>query len=273
MAEVSNSNNLIVQLKKKAKKVGDKIAEGASEKKMSLVSHLSEFRRRLVSCLVVFIVAMLVCLYFSETIVNEMLLLGQKFTFIYISPAEVMMVYLKISLIGGLIIAFPVIGYHLWRFFCPGLTNKEKLVFLGILTFGVLLFVLGSLFCYMWVMPYALEFLAGINTTQTITASISIDNYITFVVTMVLLFGVVFELPVVVILLTSVGLVTPGFLRKNQKYVILIIFVVAAFITPPDVTTQIMVALPMIVLFEFSILLCSIIFRKREKREQKEELK
>lgn len=269
---MSNSNNPINQLKTKVGNIKNKVTEGASETKMSIVSHLDEFRKRLMSCLVVFAIAMLVCLFFSEPIVNEVIKLGQKFTFIYVSPAEVMMVYLKVSLLGGVVIAFPVIGYHLWRFFCPGLTNKEKLVFLGILTFGVLLFAAGTVFCYMVMMPYTLEFLAGLNTTQTITAAISIDNYVTFVVTMVLLFGLVFELPIVILLLTGVGIVTPRFLRSNRKYVILLIFIVAAFITPPDITTQIMVALPMIVLFEFSILLCRIIFHKREKREREEEL-
>ncbi|MBS7526387.1 twin-arginine translocase subunit TatC [Fusibacter paucivorans] len=232
---------------------------------MSIITHLAEFRRRLIACLVVFAVTFCVSFYYAEWIVDHLRALGENFSFIYISPTELMLSYIRIAVIAGIVISFPVIGYNLWRFLCPGLTVKEKMGFFAILTFGVVLFVAGASFCYAIVMPLALKFLGGINMDGSIMPMVSIQNYLSFVLSMLITFGIVFELPIVTILLTKIGLLNPLFLKKNRKYVFLLTFVVAAIITPPDITTQILVALPMMVLFEISIALCSILFRKRLK--------
>lgn len=258
-----NNPSRIDSIKKKAKDVTGTLSKGASEKRESLINHLGELRRRLVMCIVTFVIAMLVCLFFSEPLVKNLMGLGDKFTFVYISPTELMLSYLRIALVGGIVFAFPMLGYQLWRFMCPGLTAKEKQACFGILTLGVLLFVCGAVFCYMIVLPIALTFLAGINTDGTISAMVSIESYMTFVITMLVTFGVVFELPIVTILLTQIGILNPRFMRRNRKYVILIIFILAAIITPPDVTTQVLVAFPMMALFEISIMICSVLFRKK----------
>lgn len=128
-------------------------------------------------------------------------------------------------------------------------------------------FLIGAAFAFEIVLPITLLFFAGMNAGQTISPMVSIESYISFVSTTLVTFGIVFELPVVVIMFTRIGLLNPAMLRKNRKYVILAVFVLAAFITPPDVTSQILVAFPMLFLFEISLLLSRILFRKRLKRE------
>ena len=135
-----------------------------------------------------------------------------------------------------------------------------------------MLFCLGAVFSFKIVLPIVLVFFAGLDTSGTIQAMVSIENYISFMVTMLVTFGVVFELPIVTVLLTKVGILNPRFLSKNRKYVLLIILTVAAFITPPDVTSQVLVAGPMYVLFEFSLVLCRILFKKKLESEASEEM-
>lgn len=148
-----------------------------------------------------------------------------------------------------------------------GLTRRERQSCFVILTFGMLLFLIGAAFAFEIVLPITLLFFAGMNAGQTISPMVSIESYISFVSTTLVTFGIVFELPVVVIMFTRIGLLNPAMQRKNRKYVILAVFVLAAFITPPDVTSQILVAFPMLFLFEISLLLSRILFRKRLKRE------
>ena len=242
----------------------------ASEKKESLVSHLDELRNRLIKCALAFIVAFLVCFAFSAPLVRMLMALGPEFSFVYLHPTELMLSYIRIGMIGGVVFAFPVLGYQAYRFMCPGLTSREKKAAFGILTAGVILFCVGAIFCFKIVLPISLTFLAGLDSTGTIKSAMSIENYMTFVLTMEVVFGCVFELPIVTILLTSVGILNPKFLQKNRKYVVLVVFIVAAIITPPDVTTQVLVAFPMLALFEISLILCRLLFRKKLKAEEEE---
>ena len=182
------------------------------------------------------------------------------------------MCYVRIAMIGGVVIAVPVIIYEIWRFIQPGLTKSEQKATLIVLALGLLLFCLGAVFSFKIVLPIVLVFFAGLDTSGTIQAMVSIENYISFMVTMLVTFGVVFELPIVTVLLTKVGILNPRFLSKNRKYVLLIILTVAAFITPPDVTSQVLVAGPMYVLFEFSLVLCKILFKKKLESEASEEM-
>ena len=239
------------------------LQQEASEKRESLVSHLDELRNRLVYCVITFGIAFIVCFAVSAPLVRTLMTLGDDFAFVYIHPTELMLSYIRIALVGGIVFAFPMLGYQGYRFMCPGLTSREKKACFGVLTAGVFLFVVGAFFCYRVVLPISLHFLAGLDPTGTIKPTISIENYMSFVLTMLVVFGCVFELPIVTILLTSVGILNPKFLQKNRKFVVLVVFILAALITPPDVTTQILVAFPMLALFEISLILCRILFRKK----------
>ena len=231
--------------------------------RMSLLAHLNELRRRLTICAV--------CLSQAEWFTNLLLSRGENFSFVYIAPAELMMTYVRISLVGGVVIIIPVIIYHIWRFLQPGLKRAEQMGFNLIITVGLLLFCLGALFAFTIVLPILLGFFARLNTSGTVTAMVSVQEYVSYVISTMLIFGVIFETPIVLVALTGVGLVKPKTLQKNFKYVVLIILIVAAVITPPDVTSQVLVAIPLMILFYASIILCKILFR-RKLAEQEEDL-
>ena len=239
--------------------------------RMSLLAHLNELRRRLTICAVCFLVGVALCLSQAEWFTNLLLSRGENFSFVYIAPAELMMTYVRISRVGGVVIIIPVIIYHIWRFLQPGLKRAEQMGFNLIITVGLLLFCLGALFAFTIVLPILLGFFARLNTSGTVTAMVSVQEYVSYVISTMLIFGVIFETPIVLVALTGVGLVKPKTLQKNFKYVVLIILIVAAVITPPDVTSQVLVAIPLMILFYASIILCKILFR-RKLAEQEEDL-
>ena len=272
MSEKSTEKAVTRHSGKKLKVFGKLLHKKARDGKMSMVSHLDEFRKRLTVCIVCFVAALVVCFMKADWLVTELMALGKNFQFVYISPTELIMCYVRIAMIGGVVVAVPVIIYEIWRFIQPGLTKSEQKATLIVLALGLLLFCLGAVFSFKIVLPIVLVFFAGLDTSGTIQAMVSIENYISFMVTMLVTFGVVFELPIVTVLLTKVGILNPRFLSKNRKYVLLIILTVAAFITPPDVTSQVLVAGPMYVLFEFSLVLCRILFKKKLESEASEEM-
>ena len=236
--------------------------------RMSLGGHLSEFRSRLVVCVVVLVVAFLVCMTqaraFSELLISR----ATMFTFVYTAPTELFLVYMRLALIGALLIDIPVIIYEVWSFMKPGLLDNEKKALKVVFTFGLLLFVIGAVFAFFVILPISTRFFYGLNMGELIRPMISIESYVAYVTQIMLAFGAVFELPIVVIMLTNLGILHMDFLRKNRKIVIVAVFFLAAVITPPDVTSQILVALPMLLLFEISIFLGSSIEKRKKAKEE-----
>ncbi|SCZ79134.1 Sec-independent protein translocase TatC [Acidaminobacter hydrogenoformans DSM 2784] len=215
-----------------------------------------------------FVATMSVCLARSEFVIKHLVGKAKDFEFIYVAPAELLIAYIRIAIICGIIVAFPVISFQIWQFIRPGLTRRERIAAGFVLTFGMMLFAVGSFFAYEVVLPFTLKYFAGLNggsigNGQSIKAMVSIQSYLNFFINTMLTFGLVFEMPVVIILLTQLGMLNPRFLRKNRKYVILAVFILAAVITPPDVTSQVLIALPMLVLFEISIWISSLLFRRK----------
>ena len=178
------------------------------------------------------------------------------------------MTYVQVSVMGGIVIVAPVIIWQIWRFIKPGLRRRESLAFILIMTVGIGLFALGVLFSFEVVLPMLLGFFSRLNTSGTVSAMVSAQEYINYVISTLLIFGVIFETPVVMTALTGAGLVKPKTLKKNFKYIVLIILIIGAVITPPDVTSQIMVSVPLMVLFYGSILLCQFLFRRKLKEEE-----
>lgn len=224
---------------------------------MALTGHLKELRNRLVVCIIVLLVGFCVCLGFASRIVTMLTDMGKayQYIYIYIAPQELLMVYFSVALTGGIVLAFPFISYHVYAFCSPGLKRKEKFFVLGTLFFGTVFFCLGVLFAYFINIPFMLRFLIRFSSGVSISASISIREYVSFLLTVFLIFGVVFELPVLSALLTLLGLLRAEWMIKGRKGMIVVIFFAAAVITPPDVVSQVMVAVPMIGLYELSILL------------------
>lgn len=244
----------------------------SGDKKMALSGHLKELRNRLIICLVCFTAAFLFCLNYAVDIVSLLTDIGRSYGYhyVYIAPQELLLEYFSVALIAGIGLVFPVLAYQIWAFICPGLKRKENILFVLAVLFGLAFFVTGVLFAYKIMLPFMLEFLIGIKAGTYITASISVQNYISFLLTVFLIFGIVFELPVLSVLLTQMGLVKVAWMKKGRRVVIVLIFLIAAFITPPDIVSQIIVAIPMIGLYEFSILVCSVLIKLRRSKAQKE---
>lgn len=227
---------------------------------MSLSGHLKELRNRIVICVVFLVAAVLVCLFFAPQLVELFTDLGKDYNykFVYIAPQELLTVQLSIAAIGGLVLSSPLIFYHIYAFCAPGLKRKERLFFLLAVGFGVVCFCVGVLFAYKISVPFMLYFFMDLSVGTDVSASVSIQSYVNFLLTVFVVFGAVFELPVVSVLLTRIGLLKPQWLAKSRKVLFVLIFVLAAIITPPDILSQIMVAFPMMGLLELSIFLCKI---------------
>jgi len=225
----------------------------AQDKKMSLIGHLEELRRRLFICILTVIGCSIFSYFYSDKILA---ILKRPFphSLVFIAPQEPFIITLKIAAFGGIIFALPMIIYQTWRFISSGLKAKEKKYLLLYTPFSLLLFLSGASFAYFLVIPIGLRFLLSFGG-GSLEPMISISKYLSFITLMILAFGIVFELPLVLLLLAKIGIVTPQFLAKKRKLFIIAIFVLAAILTPPDAFTQILLAVPLLILYEVSILL------------------
>ncbi|MGM9614234.1 MAG: twin-arginine translocase subunit TatC [Oscillospiraceae bacterium] len=237
---------------------------------MTITGHLSELRRRLTRCALVFVALSVVSFIFIQKFVDIVLALSPDFDFVYLSPSELVTCYMKLALVLGLVFASPFILWQIWAFVEPGLTKTESRSAGSAIVGGFVFFLIGAAFCFLVILPITLEFFYNFNGSKDITASISFNNYMSFVLGMLVAFGVVFEMPVLAFLLGRLGLVGPGILVKGRKFAILVIFVLAAVITPPDVVSQIMTAVPMIGLYELSIVFSRAAW-KRHKEDPEED--
>ncbi len=237
---------------------------------MPLSEHLRELRNRILACLAVMLIATLAGLHYAPRIIELLLDIGRsyRYEFVYIAPQELLMQYVTTALICGLCFAVPMVGYQAWAFAQPGLRRQEKSLFLFAMVFGLLCFCGGVYFAFRIMMPFMLRFLIGLSLGSSAAASISVQNYISFLTTVFLVFGAVFELPVASVLLNRLGLLKAQWMRKGQRVAVVAIFLVAALITPPDVVSQIMVAFPMLALYELSILLCAVSQKLQERAER-----
>jgi sec-independent protein translocase protein TatC len=232
------------------------------EKNLTLVGHLAELRKRLVIAAVAFLAASCVSYTYIQPLVKNALKPALNLEFIYVAPPELLLAYIKLSLIAGGVVASPVILWQIWAFVKPGLKKEEKRYIICSLFGGTIFLVLGVVFAYKIILPFTMTFFAGLST-QDIKPMISFGSYVDFITTILLCFGLVFEMPIVIILLTKFGIVKVDFLTKNRKYIVLIIIVLAAIITPPDIISQILLAAPMLILFEFSVIVSKVTERKK----------
>jgi len=237
----------------------------ASEDVKGIVNHLSELRTRLIIICSFIIASVLISFNFSDDIVNILATNGKKigYELVYLAPAELLHEYIRLSIIFGITFSSPVILYQTWAFIRPGLKKNENvIVFLSLLG-GFICFLAGSIFAFYIAMPLMLKFFVNISKNQIVAATVSIQNYLNFFMSTIITFGIVFEMPVVTVLLSELGLLKTEWLVKSRRLVIVIITVVAAIITPPDVISQIIVIIPMIILFEISVLLSKVIKRRK----------
>lgn len=243
----------------KRKRIKDK------DKNLTMFGHLEELRRRVIYSGIFFIIAAFISYSFSGRIVEDIISRAPDMNFVYISPPELMLSYIRLAVVCGLIISAPLILSQIWIFISPGLNKKDKKYLIISLILGGGFFVLGAVFSYTIVMPIIFKFFAGFQTQQ-IKPMISFDNHLNFVINILIAFGIVFELPIVMVLFTRFGLLNPSIFVKYRKYMILIIFTVAAILTPPDIISQTLLALPMLALFELGILLSRIVQKKKKNK-------
>jgi len=232
--------------------------------RLSLVEHLDELRKRIIIICIALAVGAFLSYNYIDIIIKYVVKPAGEFEFIYLSPPELFIAYVKISLIVGGLIASPIILYHIWAFLKPGLNPQEKKYLLVALYMGIFFFLMGASFAYFVIIPMTLNFFIRMSVDQ-IAPMFSFANYLSFSGTLLLSFGLVFQLPLLILLLTQLNLVSANTFKQYRKIFIVAIFVVAAVLTPPDVVSQTLMALPMIVLYEFSIAL-SIIIDKRKKK-------
>ena len=173
------------------------------------------------------------------------------------------MQYFSVAMIVSVCLSLPVLLYHIWGFIQPGLKENENRLFAGALIAGMTCFIVGVLFAYGIMLPFMLRFLIELSKGSTVSASVSVANYISFLMTVFVIMGIVFELPVVCILLNSLGLLRVEWMVKARKFVIVLIFFIAAVVTPPDIVSQCMVAIPMLGLYQLSIWICTLLNKRK----------
>jgi sec-independent protein translocase protein TatC len=237
------------------------------DEKLPFTAHLEELRSRLIKCFIAVGVGFVLCYGFKEQLFKIltaplMAVMKSGETLIYTNLPEAFFTFLKAAFLSGLMVASPIIIYQFWMFVAPGLYQKERRMLLPIIFLSSLFFIGGALFGYYIVFPWGFKFFLGF-ASETIKPLPSMKEYLSFSSKLLLAFGLVFELPLVLTFLAKLGLVSVDFLKKNRKYAILVFFAGAAILTPPDVVTQVMMALPLMVLYEISILGARIFGKKK----------
>jgi sec-independent protein translocase protein TatC len=240
---------------------------------MSLGDHLEELRVRLLLAIGGMSLAVIVCLipfffnYIKSLIYYPLRKVGEQVVLIALAPADPFIIYMKIALIAGVIISCPWIFYQLWMFVSAGLYPHERRYVYYAVPFSAILFVVGALFFLFTVAPVSLRFFLGFGKFVGVAPNWTLQKYVSFVTMLMLVFGIAFQTPIAIFILNRSGLVSIQALRRSRKYVLLAVFIVAAFATPPDVISQVTLALPLYALFEFGILLAHLAGRKEAARE------
>jgi len=243
--------------------------------KMSLTDHLVELRKRLVRCVIILFIGFGACYYYKDFIFDIVTrplvhVLPKNSYLIYTGLTEAFFVYMKLAFFASLIITCPFIIYQIWKFISPALHSTEKKYVLPFVLFSTLLFISGVLFGYFIALPPAFEFFVSFNN-QYLQSMISFSDYISLFVTFLLGFGLSFELPVFMFFLAKLGIVNSQMLSKQRKYAILVIFIVAAILTPsPDALSQILMAIPLMFLYEVSIFITKFAGKKKIDSESKD---
>ena len=246
------------------------------DEKKPLMSHLVELRKRLITSAVVVGVCFAVTYAFSEKLFEILAYplkanLPEGDRLIYTNLPEMFFVYIKTGLVAAVLLAAPFIFYQVWVFVAPGLYRKEKRYLLPFVFFSTLLFVGGALFGYFIVFPFGFRFFLGFSN-EYIQALPSVKQYFSLSIKLLLGFGIIFELPVVAFFLSRIGILTADLMRRQRKYAILLIFVVAAILTPPDVITQLMMAGPLVLLYEVSVIIVKVTGKKKKVSEEADEV-
>jgi sec-independent protein translocase protein TatC len=243
-----------------------------------LLAHLIELRGRLLRAMIAFVVAFIVCFAFARQIYNILLIpyvnaaanLGDKAHLVFTAPQEYFVTQMKVALFGALFVSFPVIALQIYRFVAPGLYKNERGAFLPFLIATPILFALGACVVFFVLMPLALRFFlsmqqSGTDSVASIDALFKVSDYLSLIMALILAFGLVFQLPVLLTLLARVGMISSQALKGGRRYAIVLAFIAAAVLTPPDIISQVALALPTLLLYEAGIMSVKYVERQRKR--------
>ncbi len=277
---------------KRQTRIDDRLGAGIEDSRAPLMDHLLELRSRLIKSIAAILVGFVISLFFIRQILNililpfakalsrvnaDLILAGKpalEGDLIYTQVLELFFVKMKLAAFGGIVLAFPVIAYQIYRFVAPGLYKNERGAFLPYLIISPILFIAGASLVFFYVFPFVLEFglrqMQDFSTGATASLLPKVSEYISLATTMFIAFGAAFQLPVVLSLLGRVGIISSNALKKGRRYALVGIFLIAAFLTPPDPFTQIVLGGSIYLLYEISILSVTLIEKKREPDTQSE---
>ena len=228
---------------------------------LSFWDHLDELRARLVKSAIAVVAGCCIVYYFIDPIIS--FLIHPVRYLVFNSPAAAFMARVNVSLVGGCIVALPVIFYQLGQFIMQGLKVQEQKYIRIFVPLAVVSFLLGVVFAFFVAFPTSLNFLLGFSNQQML-AMITVKSYFSFLTSFVLAFGIIFELPLVLIFLTKIGIATPAFLQQKRRHAIVLIFIVSAIITPPDVISLLVMAIPLVILYELGVWASCLTYRHRK---------
>lgn len=264
------------------------------ENEMSFLEHLEVLRWHIIRSLLGILIFAIIAFIFKNIVFNKIILAPKLPEFITnrllcdfgrainiltlcinTKPLEVISIkmagqfsmHIMVSLIAGFVVSFPYVFWEFWRFIVPALYSKEKKHARGAVFYSSLLFLLGVLFGYFIIVPLSVNFLGSYSVSEQVTNQINLISYVSTVASVVMAAGIVFELPILVYFLSKAGLITPNFLKRYRKHALVLILALSAIITPPDIFSQIMVAFPLIILYEIGIGISRRIMRKQEQQE------
>ena len=237
---------------------------------MGFFDHLEELRWRVVKALVGVVIGAIICWIFIDFIINDVLIkpaINSGLKLQNLKPFGQVFLFMQVAIVGGVILTFPNILFQIWRFVAPGLYSNERKYIFRIVFFTSFCFLTGIAFAYFIMIPFALEFFESFGT-EKIENIIAINEYLNFVISVILGAGLVFELPMASWFLSKLGLLTPAFMRKYRRFAIVIIFILAALLTPgTDPVSQILLAIPLMLLYEISIFISKSAEKKRENKK------
>jgi len=244
-------------------------------KKSSFVEHLTELRSRILKSVIFLFIFFIVCYFFSEDIYNFLISPYAEAVknddinrrMIFTALHETFITYLKVAFFAAMFLSSPILITQIWKFIAPGLYKNEKRALLPYLVATPILFLLGAMLVYFLIMPLAIKFFLSFETSMQsnslpIQLEAKVNEYLSLIMRLIFAFGISFQLPVLLSLLARVGFVDSEYLKKKRKYVVVIIFAVAAVLTPPDPITQIGLAIPLLILYELSIISVKLIEKK-----------
>jgi sec-independent protein translocase protein TatC len=242
-----------------------------NEQNQPLIEHLDELRGRLFKTAIVFVVAMFIGFFVAEPIIKyiQISVDAENITLNAFKVSDPLSVYLTVTFIVALLLTSPVLLYQLWAFITPGLYESERKATLKYIPYAFLLFVVGILFAYYVLFPFVMKFMMGLAEDLEIKQTIGINEYFTFLFKLVIPFGLIFQLPVVTLFFSRIGLLDPMYMVKFRKYSYFVLFVIAVLLAPPDVVSYIIISIPLFVLYEFSLIIARIGHKKYVVAEEK----